>query len=171
MRTWVISMNGRSHCGMNRRQRDLCEKTLTVKFISQGSTDNTSAVAKQHRCYHILNSRTESQRLKSLNAFGVWHRLWPKAEAQWRSLSASSSQNHLHNRQPTLSSNISSYKEPFNEFTGTTFSNSQVWPFLCMFQKLKRWSLLHLQHSHWNSVQCVTDVKRPWNVSVCIRRA
>lgn len=25
--------------------------------------------------------------------------------------------------------------------------------------------------THWNSVQCVTDVKRPWNVSVCIRRA
>lgn len=66
-----ISMNGRSHCGMNRRQKDPCEKTLAVKYISQGSTDNTSAVAKQHRCYHILNSRTESQRLKSQNAFGA----------------------------------------------------------------------------------------------------
>ena len=134
MRTWVISMNVRSHCGLNRLQKELCEKKLTAKYISQGSTDNTSAVAKQHRCYHILKNRTESHWLKSLNAFGVWHQLWPKAEAQWQSLSAASSQNHLHNRQPTLSSNISSYKEPFNEFTGATFSNLQVWPFLCMFQ-------------------------------------
>lgn len=67
---------------------------------------------------------TESHWLTCFNAPGVWHSLWPKAVAEWQTLSASST-----HESSTQSAQTSSYKDSQDEITGLTSNKLQVWLF------------------------------------------